>query len=75
MLGDRITLLVSGKEIGGAFTVLSETLTPGRVTFHCIRITRKRSVVCLNREYKIQCGDQAVRAGLGFLPLEKYRTS
>jgi quercetin dioxygenase-like cupin family protein len=73
VLGDLITLLVSGKQTNGAFTVLSETSPPGGGTPLHTHHKEDEALYVLEGEYEIQCGDQTVRAGAGsfvFAPRE-----
>lgn len=73
VLGDLITLLVSGKQTNGAFTVLSETSPPGGDTRLHIHQNEDEALYVLEGEYEIQCGNQTVRAGPGsfvFAPRE-----
>jgi quercetin dioxygenase-like cupin family protein len=73
VLGDLITLLVSGKQTNGSFTVLSETSPPGGGTPLHTHYKEDEALYVLQGEYEIQCGDQAVRAGPGsfvFAPRE-----
>lgn len=73
MLGDLITLLVSGKQTDGAFTVLSETSPPGGGTPLHTHHKEDEALYVLEGEYEIQSGDQTVRAGPGsfvFAPRE-----
>jgi len=73
VLGDLITLLVSGKETNGAFTVLSQTSPPGGGTPLHTHHKEDEALYVLKGEYEIQCGDQTVRAGPGsfvFAPRE-----
>ena len=73
VLGDLITLLVSGKQTNGAFTVLSETSPPGGGTPLHTHHKEDEALYVLEGEYEIQCGDQTVRAGPGsfvFAPRE-----
>jgi quercetin dioxygenase-like cupin family protein len=65
VLGDLITLLVSGTQTNGAFTVLSETsLTGGGTPLHTHH-KEDEALYVLEGEYEIQCGEQTVRAGAG----------
>ena len=73
VLGELITLLVSGKQTGGAFTVLSETSPPGGSTPLHTHHNEDEALYVLEGEYEIQCGDQTVRATAGsfvFAPRE-----
>jgi quercetin dioxygenase-like cupin family protein len=73
VLGDLITLLVSGRQTNGAFTVLSETSPPGGGTPLHTHHNEDEALYVLAGEYEIQCGDQTVRAGPGsfiFAPRE-----
>ena len=73
VLGDLITLLVSGKETNGAFTVLSQTSPPGGGTPLHTHHKEDEALYVLEGEYEIQCGDRTVRAGPGsfvFAPRE-----
>ncbi len=73
VVGDLITLLVSGKETNGAFTVLSETSPPGGGTPLHTHHKEDEALYVLKGEYEIQCGDQTVRARPGsfvFAPRE-----
>src|ERR1051326_5506019 len=65
VLGDLITLLVSGKQTNGAFTVLSQTSPPGGGTPLHTHHNEDEALYVLNGEYEIQCGDRTVRAGAG----------
>jgi quercetin dioxygenase-like cupin family protein len=65
VLGDLITLLVSGKQTGGAFTVLTETSPPGGGTPLHTHHYEDEALYVLAGEYEIQYGDQIVRAGAG----------
>jgi len=73
VLGDLITLLVSGNQTNGAFTVLSETSPPGGGTPLHTHHNEDEALYVLQGEYEIQCGEQTVRAGAGafvFAPRE-----
>ena len=73
VLGDLITLLVSGRQTNGAFTVLSETSPPGGGTPRHTHHNEDEALYVLAGEYEIQCGDKTVRAGPGsfiFAPKE-----
>ena len=73
VLGELITLLVSGKQTNGVFTVLSETSPPGGGTPLHTHHKEDEALYVLEGEYEIQCGDQMVRAGPGsfvFAPRE-----
>lgn len=73
LLGELITLLVTGKQTNGAFTVLSETSPPGGGTPLHTHHNEDEALYVLKGEYEIQCGDQTVRAGPGsfvFAPRE-----
>jgi quercetin dioxygenase-like cupin family protein len=65
VLGDLITLLVSGKQTNGAFTVLSETSPPGGGTPLHTHHKEDEALYVLEGEYEIQYGNQKVRAGPG----------
>ena len=65
VLGDFITLLISGKETNGAFTVLSETSPPGGGAPLHTHHKEDEALYVLAGDYEIQCGDQTVRAGPG----------
>src|SRR5260370_32259797 len=73
VLGDVITLLVSGKQTSGAFTVISQTSPPGGGTPLHTHHNEDEAVYVLAGEYEIQCGDQTLRAVPGsfvFAPRE-----
>ena len=73
VLGDLITLLVSGKQTSAAFTVLSQTSPPGGGTPLHTHHNEDEALYVLAGEYEIQCGDQTLRAGPGsfvFAPRE-----
>jgi quercetin dioxygenase-like cupin family protein len=73
VLGDLITLLVSGNQTNGAFTVLSETSPPGGGTPLHTHHNEDEALYVLQGEYEIQCGEQTVRARAGafvFAPRE-----
>jgi quercetin dioxygenase-like cupin family protein len=73
VLGDLITLLVSGKQTNGASTVLSETSPPGGGTPLHTHHKEDVALYVLEGGYEIQCGDRTVRAGPGsfvFAPRE-----
>jgi len=65
VLGGVITLLVSGKQTSGAFTVLSATHPPGGGTPLHTHHREDEALYILEGEYEIQCGDKTVRAGAG----------
>lgn len=65
VLGDLLTLLVSGKQTNGAFTVLSETSPPGGGTPLHTHHKEDEAMYVLEGEYEIECGDKRVRAGAG----------
>ncbi|MGH7929143.1 MAG: quercetin 2,3-dioxygenase [Candidatus Binatia bacterium] len=65
VLGELITLLVSGKQTNGAFTVLSVTSPPGGGTPLHTHHNEDEALYVLKGEYEIQCGDQTVHAGAG----------
>jgi quercetin dioxygenase-like cupin family protein len=65
VLGNAITLLVSGKQTNGAFTVLSGTSPPGGGTPLHTHHNEDEALYVLEGEYAIQCGAQIVRAGPG----------
>ena len=65
VFGELITLLVSGKETKGAFTVLAETSPPGGGTPLHTHHNEDEALYVLEGEYEIRCGDQTVRAGPG----------
>ncbi len=65
VLGETITLLVSGKQTNGAFTVLTGTSPPGGGTPLHTHRDEDEALYVLDGEYDIQCGDRTVRAGPG----------
>src|SRR5258708_35940687 len=65
VLGDLITLLVSGKQTSGAFTVISQTSPPGGGTPLHTHHNEDEALYVLAGEYAIQCGDQPLRAVAG----------
>ena len=65
VLGDLITLLISGNQTNGAFTVLSETSPPDGGTPLHTHHNEDEALYVLQGEYEIQCGEQTVRAGAG----------
>jgi quercetin dioxygenase-like cupin family protein len=73
VLGELITLLVSGNQTHGVFTVLSETSPPDGGTPLHTHHQEDEALYVLEGEYEIQCGEQTVRAGPGsfvFAPRE-----
>ena len=60
VLGDLITLLVSGNQTNGAFTVLSQTSPPGGGTPLHTHHNEDEALYVLQGEYEIQCGLQLV---------------
>jgi quercetin dioxygenase-like cupin family protein len=65
VLGETITLLVSGQQTNGAFTVLSGTSPPGGGTPLHQHHNEDEALYVLEGEYAIQCGARTVRAGPG----------
>lgn len=65
VLGDVITLLISGRQTNGAFTVLSETSPPGGGTPLHTHHNEDEALYVLKGEYEIRCGDRTFRAGPG----------
>jgi len=65
VLGELITMLVSGKQTGGAFSVLKETTNPGGGTPLHTHRNEDEALYILEGEYEVQCGEQTVRAGAG----------
>jgi quercetin dioxygenase-like cupin family protein len=65
VLGEAITLLISGRQTGGAFNVLSETSPPGGGTPLHTHRKEDEALYVLDGEYEIQCGDRTIRAGRG----------
>ena len=65
VLGELLTLLVSGRQTDGAFTVLTETSPPGGGTPLHTHHREDEALYVLEGEYEIQCGDQTLRAGPG----------
>jgi mannose-6-phosphate isomerase-like protein (cupin superfamily) len=73
VLGETITLLVSGQQTNGAFTVLSGVSPPGGGTPLHLHHNEDEALYVLEGEYAIQCGGRTVRAGPGsfvFAPRE-----
>jgi mannose-6-phosphate isomerase-like protein (cupin superfamily) len=73
VLGEVITMLVSGKETNGAFTVLAERTRPGGGTPLHTHHNEDEALYVLEGEYDVRCGDKTVRAGPGsfvFAPRE-----
>jgi quercetin dioxygenase-like cupin family protein len=73
VLGETITLLVSGQQTNSAFAVLSGTSPPGGGTPLHKHHNEDEALYVLEGEYVIQCGDRTVRAGPGsfvFAPRE-----
>ena len=65
VLGELLTLMVSGGQTGGAFTVLTETSPPGGGTPLHTHHREDEALYILEGEYEIQCGEQTLRAGPG----------
>jgi quercetin dioxygenase-like cupin family protein len=65
VLGEAITLLVSGEQTNGAFAVLTGTSPPGGGTPLHQHQDEDEALYVLEGEYDIQCGAQTVRAGPG----------
>jgi mannose-6-phosphate isomerase-like protein (cupin superfamily) len=63
VLGELITLMVSGQQTGGAFTVLAETSPPGGGTPLHTHHGEDEALYILEGEYEIKCGEHTVRAG------------
>lgn len=73
VLGNTFTLLVSGKQTNGAFTVLSGSSPPGGGTPLHKHHDEDEALYVLEGEYAIQCGTETVHAGPGsfvFAPRE-----
>ena len=73
VLGDVITVLVSGRETNGAFTVLTEKSQPGGGTPLHTHHNEDEALYVLEGEYDIRCGDDTVSAKPGsfvFAPRE-----
>ncbi len=73
VLGDVITLLVSGKETNGAFTVLTAKSRPGGGTPLHTHHNEDEALYVIEGEYDIRYGDETVRAKPGsfvFAPRE-----
>lgn len=73
VLGNTMTLLVSGKQTRGAFTIISGTNPPGGGTPLHTHHAEDEALYVLEGEYAIECGAQTVRAGPGsfvFAPRE-----
>jgi quercetin dioxygenase-like cupin family protein len=65
VLGEALTLLLSGRQTNGAFNVLSETSPPGGGTPLHTHRKEDEALYVLDGEYEIQCGDRTVRAARG----------
>ncbi len=65
VLGNLLTLLISGKQTNGAFTVFSSTSPAGGGTPLHTHHKEDEAFYVLEGEYEIQCGDQVFRAGPG----------
>ena len=73
VLGDLVTLLVSGNQTNGAFTEFSVTSPPGGGTPLHTHHSEDEAFYVLEGVYEVQCGDQTVRAEAGsfvFAPRE-----
>jgi quercetin dioxygenase-like cupin family protein len=73
VLGEAITLLLSGRQTSGAFTILSETSPPGGGTPLHTHHNEDEALYVVAGEYEIQCGDRTSRVSAGsfvFAPRE-----
>jgi quercetin dioxygenase-like cupin family protein len=73
VLGESIRLLVTGKETGGALTVVSETTPPGGGTPLHTHHNEDEALLVVAGEYEVICGGQRVHAVAGsfvFTPRE-----
>jgi quercetin dioxygenase-like cupin family protein len=65
VLGEKLTLLVSGQQTHGAFAVISVTSPPGGGTPLHQHHDEDEAFYVLEGEYAIRCGARTVRAGPG----------
>ena len=63
VLGELITLLITGDQTAGAFSVLTETSPPGSGTPLHTHRSEDEALFILDGEYEITCGSEIVRAG------------
>ena len=65
VLGEMITLLVSGKESRNSIAVITETSPPGGGTPLHTHHREDEALYVLEGEYEIQCGDRTIIATAG----------
>jgi quercetin dioxygenase-like cupin family protein len=65
VLGEIITLVVSGEDTNGSFAVLTERSPPGGGTPFHTHHNEDEALYVLEGEYEILCGEETVRATAG----------
>lgn len=65
VLGEVLTLLVSGEQTNGAFTIITEKSRPGGGTPLHTHRNEDEALYVLEGEYEIRCGNESIRATPG----------
>ncbi|HUO12597.1 MAG TPA: cupin domain-containing protein [Caulobacteraceae bacterium] len=65
VLGELITVLATGRETNGAFTLITEVSPPGGGTPLHTHANEDEAFFVLSGAYEVKCGDQTVQAPAG----------